>query len=116
MVYSALMTLRNLKNNQVICEDLKICRSFWDRFLGLMNPKNPRNLMFETRYGIHTFFLKDDVDIIVLNKKKQVVKLKKNLKPWRTFFWNPNYSCLLELEAGSILKYRIGIGDTVSIN
>lgn len=116
MVYSWRMILRNLKNNQVVCEDLKVCRSFWDRFLGLINPKNPRNLMFKTRYGLHTFFLNDEVDIVVLNKKKQVVKLKNNLKPWRMFFWNPDYINVLELEAGSILKYRIGIGDTLSIN
>ena len=116
MVYSWRMILRNLKNNQVICEDLKFCRSFWDRSLGLINPGNPRNLMFKTRFGVHTFFLKQDIDLLILNNKKQVVKLKQNLKPWRMFFWNPSYSNVLELEEGSILKFRVAIGDTLSIN
>lgn len=72
--------------------------------------------MFETRYGIHTFFLKQDIDIVILNDKKQVVKLKHNLKPWRMLFWNPSYYRVLELEAGSILKFRVAIGDTLSMN
>ena len=110
------MILRNLKNNQVICEDLKVCRSFWDRSLGLLNPRNPRNLMLNTRFGIHTFFLKHNTDIVILNDKKQVVKLRHNLKPWRMFFWDPSYSSVLELEAGSILKFRVAIGDTLSMN
>ena len=116
MGYSVRMRLRNLKNNQVVCEDLKICESFLDRFLGLINPRNPRNLMLKTRFGIHTFFLRDSIDVLILDEKNQVVKLRQRLLPNKLFFWNPKYIKVIELEAGSVLKYRIGMGDTLSIN
>lgn len=110
------MQLINLKNNQTICEDLKICRNLLDKSLGLINPKNPRNIMMETRFGIHTFFLKEPIDVLVLNKKMQVVKIKKDLEPFKLFFWNPKYLKVIELSCGAILKYRIALGDTLSIH
>lgn len=110
------MIVRNLKNNQVICEDLKICRGFWDRVLGLINPKNPRNLMFETRYGIHTFFLKEAIDVLVLSGNLRVVKTKQSLAPGRLFFWHPRHCRVLELPEGAILKFRVSVGDTLSIS
>lgn len=110
------MQLINLKNNQTICSDLKICKSFLDKSLGLIKPSNPRNLMLQTRFGIHTFFLKKPIDVLVLNKKMQVVKVKKDLEPFKLFFWNPKYIKIIELPSGSILKYRIALGDTLSIH
>lgn len=110
------MKLRNLKNNQVICEDLKQCKSIWDKTLGLINPRNPRHLMLETRYGIHSFFLKKPIDVLVLDKKFRVVKIKQSLKPNRILFWDRRYSKVIELPEGSILKYRVALGDTLSIS
>ncbi len=115
MVYSKPMVLRNLKNNQVICQDLKICQTVLDKLLGLINQKNPRNLMFQTRYGIHTFFLKEPIDVLVLSDNLRVVKIRRSLKPGRLFFWQPRYRKVLELPQGAILKFRVSVGDTLSI-
>lgn len=67
-------------------------------------------MLFKTRFGIHTFFLKESIDVVVLDRNFTVVKLKKNLKPNRLFFWDPKHLYLLELPKGTI-ETRIKVND-----
>jgi len=107
------MILRNLTNKKTICKNLKACNTFLDRSLGLLLKSNPRNLLFKTRFGIHTFFLKKTIDVVVLDEKRRVINLKNQLAPNRLFFWNPRHQVLIELEAGSIKKSKVRVGDTL---
>ena len=108
------MILKNKTTGKIICKDLKFCTSFIDRSLGLLRPSNPRNLIFKTRFGIHTFFLKEFIDVIVLNKNMQIVKLQ-TLKPNSLFFWNPTHSQLLELQSGTIDRFQLKIDQLLVI-
>ena len=110
------MVLKNLTTNKIICKDLKICTSFADLLLGLLIKSNPRNLLFNTRFGIHTFFLKDPIDIVILNNQGQVIKLKKNLEPNRLFFWNPKHSTVIELKNSTIAKSGLKLHNYLQIS
>ena len=110
------MKLVNKITDQIICKDLKVCESFIDRMFGLLIPGNPRSLMFKTRFGIHTFFLKEEIDVLVLDSLGQVVDLKQDLKPNRLFFWNPKFSDIIELKAGTVKKFRIKVGPVLKIS
>ncbi len=101
------MILKNLTTGKIICEDLKICESFKDRMFGLLLKTNPRNLLFKTRFGIHTFFLKEPIDVLVLDRQMKVLKTKQDLKPNQLFFWDPRYSTIIELQSGTITKQSI---------
>ncbi len=90
---------------------LKEAKSFIDQTLGLLRKSNPRSLLLKTHFGIHTFGLKQSIDVIILNNNYVVVKVTKNLKPNSLFFWNPRYSIVLELPANLIDKSKTGIGD-----
>lgn len=109
------MILKKVLNNKIICSDLKYCQSFTDRSLGLLRKSNPKNLLFKTRFGIHTFFLKEPIDVIILNEDKRIVGIKKSLKPNRLFFWNPLYSTIIELEHKTINKFSLKPGNLVVI-
>lgn len=67
-----------------------------------MGKKKAETVYLETRWGIHTFFMKYPIDVFVLDDKDKVVKVKRNLKPWRVFFWNPRYYRVLETPVGKI--------------
>lgn len=110
------MRLINLKNNQVVCTNLRIGSSFRERLLGLLYPGYGSHLMLKTRFGIHTFFLKKPIDVVVLDDKNKVVKIKQGLRPFSLFFWNPKFLKVIEIPEGAILKYRISLGDTLSIS
>lgn len=100
----------------MVIRDLKEAKTFTDRFLGLLRPSNPRSLLFKTRFGIHTFGLKESIDIVVLDDKYNVVKLGEFIKPNRLFFWNPKYNLVLELPKGTIAKSHTKIGDILNLS
>lgn len=109
------LVLKNRTTGKIICKDLKLAKSFKDRLFGLLVKSNPRSILFKTRFGIHTFFLKEPVDVIVMNDNYKIVKIKQNLKPNRLFFWNPVYPFVLELPKGSIDKLSLRQTQTLLI-
>ncbi len=98
----------------IVIRGIKEARSFSDRLLGLLKKSNSGPLLFKTRFGIHTFGLKKEIDVIVLNLDKRVVKFA-TVKPNRLFFWNPKYNLILEFPKGGIKKNRIKINDLIMI-
>jgi len=109
------MVIKNISKNSLISTKAKLAQSFLDRLLGLLNPHNPPFLIFKTRYGIHTFFMKHPIDVLLLDSHLRVIKLKECLKPFRVFLYHPKYSHVLEMPKGTIQKKHIHINDKISI-
>lgn len=109
------MILLNKTTGKIICKDLKIASSILDRMLGLLIKSNPRSMLFKTRFGIHTFFLNEPIDVIILDNNFKVVKINQNLKPNRVFFWNPVYPYIIELPQGHIRKFNLRQAQILSI-
>jgi len=60
--------------------------------------------------SIHMFFMRFAIDVVYLNKAKQVVKLVENLKPWRaSLCWSAH--SVLELPVGVIASTGTRKGD-----
>lgn len=101
----------NMKMVQLKVKELK---SLKDKTIGLINAKKAYPVLIKTRFGIHTFGLKFAIDVLILNKENQVVKLVENLKPNRIFLWNPIFYKVIELPAGIIKEKRIRVGDKIT--
>lgn len=110
-----MVTIKNITRGNTIFTKAKIANSFLDRLLGLLNPHNPRYLIFHTRFGIHTFFMNQAIDVLLLNNQSEVVKLKQNLYPFRLFIYNPRHNTVIEMPQGTIKKCHIGLNDKISI-
>ncbi len=95
--------------------DLKVKRleTLKEKTIGLIGRENIAPVIFETRFGIHTFGLKFPIDVLILDSQKRVVVLKESLFPNRIFLWNPRYKIILELPAGIIKKYNIKKGTKI---
>lgn len=83
---------------------------------GLLGEKKALNIFFQTRWGIHTFFMKFPIDVIILDDEFRVAGLKENLKPNRVFFWNLKYSNVLELPNGFARKNKIKVEDLIKLD
>lgn len=70
---------------------------------------------FETRWGIHTFFMREPIDIVILDASKRVAVIKEGLKPNRIFLWNPIYSKVLELPSNTIKGSGIKLTDEIKL-
>ncbi len=60
--------------------------------------------------AVHSFWMKFAIDVLYLNKKKQVVKIRRNMVPWRLSACLRAHS-VLELPAGMAAETRTETGD-----
>ena len=109
------MVIKNITQKNLISAKAKHANSFSDRLFGLLNPQNPPFLIFKTGLGIHTFFMKKPIDVILLDGKFRVVKFKECLKPFGVFLYHPKHSLVIEMPKGTIQKKHIRKNDKISI-
>lgn len=63
---------------------VKTCKSFSSRLFGLMFKKNFNyGLVFPKCNSIHTFFMKENIDVIMTDVNGNILHVFKNLKPYR---------------------------------
>lgn len=107
------MILIDSKTNKIISQQVKITTSFFDRLFGLLNSHNPRFLIFQTHFGIHTIFMKTPIDVVLLDSESKIVKTKEDLLPNQLFLYHPKYSTVIEMPQGTIKKYHLHINDKI---
>lgn len=66
-------------NNQEI--DLVICNSFFKRFIGIMFKKKKLDyaLCFPRCNSVHTFFCKQNIDIIMTDNENKILYFRRNV-------------------------------------
>ena len=56
------------------------CKSFYTRFMGFMGKRNINNaILFNKCNSIHTFFMKEKIDVIMCDSDNKVLYYYKNL-------------------------------------
>ena len=99
-----------IKNkNKIISEKEKYCHTIFSQGLGLMfSPKKNLVMVFkkEQKIQLHNFFVFYPLDILVLNKNKKIIEIKKDFKPFT--FWNSKKEGKYVIELGFPNKYKEG--------
>ena len=85
-----------------------------EKIAGLIGKEKAESVLIRTRFGIHTFFLKFPIDVVILDNQNKVVRTK-TIRSNRTFLWNPIYEKVLELPAGTIKEKKIKIEQEIKI-
>ena len=87
--------------------DVSVADSFIKRFCGLMfKNKITRGVFFPKTKSIHTFFMKDMIDVIMIDKKNLVVYYQKNVKKNKIIIKKEAYHTI-ELPNNSINNIKI---------
>jgi uncharacterized membrane protein (UPF0127 family) len=94
---------------------IKKLKKFSEKLLGLSFRNNITPIYFETRWGIHTFFVKKTIDIVICDDNYIVRKIRRTLRPWKIFVWNPLYKNVFELPPDDKNYSHINIGDKIKI-
>jgi hypothetical protein len=92
-----------------ISNEETLCNSFFSQARGLMfRPKQNLILKFaqEKKISLHMFFVFYPIDVLLLNEKKEIVEIKKNLKPFT--FWNSKVKGKYVLELAFPGEYQLG--------
>ena len=110
--------IKNSTRKTIITDDYKLLESTWSQARGLMFSTKPRCLLFdfkrEKRIGLHMFFVFFPIDVLFLDKDKEVVELKEKFRPFT--FHGPKSDrirYIIELPAKSIRRTRTKVGDKI---
>lgn len=107
--------LENVTKGKKLDIEVIFLRGLKEKSLGVIDKNGSSAFLLKTRFGIHTFFVRVPLDIILLSDKGKVIKIKQNMEPNRVFFWNPKYSFVLEAPAGCVKKLDLEIGNMVEV-
>ena len=78
--------------------EVKECKTFISRFLGFMGKKNINTcLYFNHCNSIHTFFMKENIDVIFCDKSNTILYYYKDLSPNKVILPKKNVTKVYEL-------------------
>ncbi len=110
------MIINKTKNRRISNTHTK-CNSIFSKALGLMFSTKPRSLIFnynrEIKESLHMFFVFFPIDVIFLNKNKEVVELKQNFRPFSIYFPKNKAKYIIELPNNTIKQTNTEINDLI---
>jgi len=101
-------------NNKIIAKNYDVADNIFSKGFGLMfKNKVKRPLLFifkkEAIIPLHMFFVFTTIDVIFINKRKEIVDIKEDFRPFTLYTPNKKSSFIVELPPGSIRKHKIKI-------
>ena len=106
----------NVAHNGNICvKDVMVADNFWLKLTGYMFRNSPHvpGILFETN-SIQTTFMKFKLDLVFLNRQNKVVKIIREIKPWRFTRFYFKVHKTLELPIG-LLPKDLQEGDVLEV-
>lgn len=88
---------------KVIASNVSLADNFWTRLCGYMFRTQPHlpGILFEPAPSIHTFFMFFSIDVIFMDRANRILKIYRNMSPWRHTWFYFNSRRVLELPAGT---------------
>jgi uncharacterized protein len=107
----------NLTRGTVLATQLELAGTGESRRKGLLGRESllpGEGLWIAPCESVHTFFMRFAIDLVYLDRKHRVKKVRDGVGPWRLSACFSAHS-VLELPAGTIRSSRTECGDTVEI-
>ncbi|MCB9094997.1 MAG: DUF192 domain-containing protein [Halobacteriovoraceae bacterium] len=103
--------------NNIYNGEIYYANTFMTRLVGLMFKKKIEyGILLEPGNSIQTTFMSEPIDVIFLNSSNVVLKVYKNLAPWRFTRFVQGARKVLELPMGSLEHFPIIEGDQLEID
>jgi uncharacterized membrane protein (UPF0127 family) len=115
--YSKIL-VRNRTRNTVLADGASVADTSAKRNVGLLRHKklDPGDGLWITPCeSVHTFFMRFAIDLVYLDKKKRVRKVRHAVRPWRLSACLTAHS-ILELPAGTAAASGTVKGDEIEIS
>lgn len=103
--------LINNKNLKVLSSRICMADTFFTRLKGLMFSKaltGNHCLWILKCKSVHSFFMQFALDLVFVDKNLVVVKIIKNLKPWRLSSFCIKASSVFEFNVGQVNNIKVG--------
>jgi uncharacterized membrane protein (UPF0127 family) len=104
-------------DGSVVCERCTVADRMLPRMKGLLGRRAlhaNEGMLIRPAPSIHTFFMRFPIDVVFLSRDGEVLKVAREVKPWRTRSCR-RASSVLELAAGEAALQGIAVGDTLHV-
>jgi uncharacterized protein len=108
--------VRNQTRDTVLADRADIADTAFARNRGLLKRTalaSGEGLWIVPCEGVHTIGMKFPIDVVFLNRKRKVVKIRREMKKWRIAMCLRGHS-VLELPAGMCEAARTSVGDQLA--
>jgi uncharacterized membrane protein (UPF0127 family) len=112
------LRVSNLTRQTLLATSMEVADSSEKRNKGLLGRKHlghGEGLWIIPCQSVHTFFMQFPIDLVYLDRKKQIRKLRSAVSPWRISVCLSAHS-ILELPSGTIWNTRTERGDTLEFS
>lgn len=104
--------------SKIVLKKIARADNLFTKSLGVIGWKDfgeKNGLLLTGTNSIHTYFVRFPLDLVFLDKNMKVIKLVKNLKPFRIspIVWSAKH--VLEMPTNSIKKFSINVGDEINL-
>jgi uncharacterized membrane protein (UPF0127 family) len=113
-----LLSFLNPSKAAVIGDRIAVADTFLTRLMGLMGKRTLAaggGLWIVPSSGVHTCWMRMNIDVIAMDRDLKVVRTGENVKPWRISGLSARTHSILELPAGHIRRCGIQAGDRLAI-
>ena len=113
----ARILVRNLTRNTELADQAELAESGTKRSKGLLGRKGLQRgegMWIIPCEAIHTFFMRFPIDLVYLDRKLRIKKVRDSVRPWRISACLSAHS-VIELPAGTIRDTRTECGDILEI-
>ena len=113
-----MMRLVNARTGQTVCSVLEQALDPTSRMKGLLGRDSlpaDQGLWIEPCSSIHTFFMKFAIDAAFVSSGGEVLRIFRNLKPFRLAFGGWSARAVIEAASGEFGAGKIAPGDTLQI-
>jgi len=108
------MELINETRGTKVCSSIEVAADPWHRMRGLLGrdrlPEG-HGLVISPCNSVHTFFMRFAIDVVFLDGDGTVVRIYRDLKPFRFAGGGLRARMVLETASGEIEKSDTGVGD-----
>jgi len=107
-----------LKADRILVPRVAVAVGFFARGLGWMGRSAPgpnHGLLIPHCRSVHTCFMRFDLDLLFLSDSRRVVRMLRQVRPWRFAFGGPHAHSVLEIQAGWLPPEALQIGDCVRL-
>lgn len=112
---STFLMLKNKTTNKLITKKVIHATSFWRQGLGLMFHKRSNLIMHFKQprtISLHNFFVFYPLEILILNKDKQVIEINQSFKPFTFYTAKQKGTYCIELGTNEA-KGKCSLGDVL---
>lgn len=106
------------KNGICLVESVEVAASLWPRMKGLLGRRHLDRgcaLLLSPCGSVHTFFMRFSLDLIFLDVDRRVVKVVRNVAPFRMVSGGMRARETLEVSSGWLSESAISLGDRINL-